>query len=70
MPLEDASHAWYYADKLSAKKLAVTLVAATILYDRPCTFLNVPGIGDITKLHEVLREMGAEVGLPVKYYIF
>ena len=43
------------------KNAALPLLAACLLTDEPCTLTNVPRIGDVRVMAELLRGLGAEV---------
>ena len=46
-----------------AKKAAVAIIHAVALSDGICRIENIPNITDVTKMSEILREMGAKVKL-------
>ena len=46
-----------------AKNAAVAIIPAVALSDGICRIENIPNITDVTKMSEILREMGAKVKL-------
>ena len=46
-----------------AKNAALPMLAATILSDKPVTFINLPYLQDITTMFEILGSMGADITL-------
>lgn len=48
-------------DASGYKNSAVCLIPASILFDQPITFTNVPNISDVTRLTNVLTKMGSKI---------
>ncbi len=48
-------------DVRGSKNAATPIIAATLLTSSPCILDNIPLVGDVEKMLEVVKEMGAEV---------
>lgn len=44
-----------------SKNLVVALLPATLLFDKPVTFTNVPDITDVTRLVQILESLGSKI---------
>ena len=44
-----------------SKNSAVCLIPASLLFDRPVTFTNIPDITDVTRLVEILNHLGSKI---------
>ena len=46
---------------MGSKNAATKLMAASLLFDHPVSFANIPQIADVRKTSELLEKLGAEI---------